>query len=98
MPEQPRKKLVGAGVFPAADHFPLGRAYGRVDTVPEPASAVRLFGLTLAVSPNSVTCVDPAKLSYDEDRQVGLIRDGADMDPAMSSQPRSRQNGAPTRT
>ncbi|MGH4013893.1 MAG: putative ATP-grasp-modified RiPP [Pseudonocardiaceae bacterium] len=69
------------GVFPSSDHFPLGRAYGRVETIREPASAVRPFGLTLAVQPREVTRVDPAELGYDEDAQVGLIRDGASMVP-----------------
>jgi hypothetical protein len=46
-----RGRPTGEGVFPSSDHFPLGRAYGRVDTGPAPASAVRPFGLTLAVRP-----------------------------------------------
>ncbi|MGH3439743.1 MAG: putative ATP-grasp-modified RiPP [Sciscionella sp.] len=49
--------------------------------MPEPASAVRPFGLSLAVPPTAVTYVDPADLGYDEDAQVGLIRDGADLVP-----------------
>jgi putative ATP-grasp target RiPP len=68
-------------MFPSSDHFPLGRAYGRVDTAPAPASAVRPFGLTLAVAPRTVIRVDPAELGYDRDAQVGLIRDGAAMVP-----------------
>ncbi|MGQ0778666.1 MAG: putative ATP-grasp-modified RiPP [Pseudonocardiales bacterium] len=42
---------------------------------------MRPFGLTLAVSPSTVTRVDPTELGYDEDAQRGLIRDGADMVP-----------------
>lgn len=74
-------RLVNAGLFPPSDHFPLGRAYGQVDTTPEPASAARPFGLTLAVPARVVHYVDPTELGYDEDAQVGLIRDGADMVP-----------------
>ncbi|MGH3811740.1 MAG: putative ATP-grasp-modified RiPP [Pseudonocardiaceae bacterium] len=44
-------------------------------------SVARPFGLTLAVPASIVCCVDPAELGYDEDAQVGLIRDGADMVP-----------------
>jgi hypothetical protein len=28
----------GAVMFPASDHFPLGRAYGRIDATPVPPS------------------------------------------------------------
>lgn len=72
---------VNAGLFPSSDHFPLGRAYGRIDTTPELASVARPFGLTLAVPASMMNCVDPAELSYDEDAQVGLIRHGAEMVP-----------------
>lgn len=72
---------VNGGVFPSSDHFPLGRAYGRIDTTPQPASVVCPFGLTLAVPAHTVSRVDPAELGYDEDAQVGLIRDGAEMMP-----------------
>lgn len=64
------------GAFPSSDHFPLGRPYGAVHPVPEPPSPVRPFGLTLAVPPKTVTTVNPAEISYDEDAQVGLVRDG----------------------
>lgn len=74
-------RLINTGLFPSSDHFPLGRAYGQVDTTPEPASAARPFGLTLAVPASVVNYVDPAELGYDEDAQVGLISDGADMVP-----------------
>ncbi|MGH3773290.1 MAG: putative ATP-grasp-modified RiPP [Pseudonocardiaceae bacterium] len=79
--EESRASVISVGVFPSSDHFPLGRPYGRIETTPQPASAVRPFGLTLAVAPSAVTRVDPAELGYDEDTQVGLIRDGADMVP-----------------
>lgn len=72
---------IGMGVFPSSDHFPLGRAYGHVQGTPQPASAVRPFGLTLAVAPIAGAVLDPAELGYDEDAQVGLIREGADMVP-----------------
>lgn len=72
---------VNTGVFPASDHFPLGRAYGRVETSNEPASTVRPFGLTLAVPVNTVSKLDPDELGYDEGKQVGLIRHGAYMIP-----------------
>lgn len=81
MSGESRAGITSVGVFPPSDHFPLGRAYGRIDTTPEPASAVRPFALTLAVASSAVTRVDPAELSYDEDAQVGLIRDGADTVP-----------------
>lgn len=63
------------GMFPSSDHFPLGRAYGEVDTVSEPASGARPFALTLAVTCKGSSCLAPAKLEYDEDRQIGLVRD-----------------------
>lgn len=62
-----------AGVFPSSDHFPLGRAYGAVDSVIEPPSPVRPFGLTLAVARKAVTTVNHTEISYDEDKQIGLI-------------------------
>ncbi len=68
-------------MFPSSDHFPLGRAYGRIDTTAQPVSVVCPFGLALAVPARTVSCVDPAELGYDEDAQVGLIRDGAQMVP-----------------
>lgn len=64
------------GAFPSSDHFPLGRAYGRMDSVPEPPSVVRPFGLTVAVAPTAVIRVNPAEISYDEEKQIGLIQDG----------------------
>lgn len=70
-----------AGMFPASDHFPLGRPYGRIDTTPAPPSGVRPFGLTLAVAPRLNIRFDPGELGYDNARQIGLIRDGGDMVP-----------------
>jgi putative ATP-grasp target RiPP len=81
MSGESRASVISVGVFPSSDHFPWGRAYSRIETTPEPASAVRPFGLTLAVAPSAVTRIDPAELGYDEDAQVGLIRDGTDMVP-----------------
>jgi hypothetical protein len=77
-------RLVNTGLFPPSDHFPLGRAYGQVDTTPEPASAVRPFGLTLAMPARIVNYVDPTELGYDEDAQVGLIRDGLPISSALA--------------
>ena len=70
----------GAVMFPSSDHFPLGHAYGRVDAAPCPASSVRPFGLTLAVARSGVA-FDPDQLGYDDERQIGLIRDGEHMVP-----------------
>jgi putative ATP-grasp target RiPP len=64
------------GPFPSSDHFPLGRPYGGLDSVPEPPSSVRPFGLTVAVPAKTVTTLDLAEISYDEDKQIGLVRDG----------------------
>ena len=75
MPVQQHERQTGSGVFPSSDHFPLGRRFGMVDTTPEPASAVRPFGLTLGTRPRQVTPLNPADIGYDEDAQVGLIRD-----------------------
>lgn len=63
-----------------------------MDTVPEPPSPVRPFGLTLAVPPKTVTTVNVAEISYDEDAQVGLVRDG---DVLM---PLSKHTDGPTNT
>ncbi len=71
----------GTVVFPTSDHFPLGRAYGRINATPALPSAVRPFGLTLAVSPRVSIRFDPAELGYDDVRQIGLIRDGGEMMP-----------------
>lgn len=81
MPADGRDGAPYVGLFPLSDHFPLGRAYGVVDAVLEPASPVRPFGLTTAVMPHTVTILNPAELGYDEDAQIGLIRDGEAMVP-----------------
>lgn len=73
----PNEQAVAAtGAFPLADHFPLGRPYGGLESVPEPPSPVRPFGLTVAVPPKMVTTVNPLEISYDEETQIGLVRDG----------------------
>ncbi|TCP57052.1 putative ATP-grasp target RiPP [Tamaricihabitans halophyticus] len=69
----------GSVVFPASDQFPLGRAYGRVDSTGEPASTARPFGLTLGVRPKRVDRLNLAELSYDEEAQVGLLRHGGEL-------------------
>jgi putative ATP-grasp target RiPP len=71
----------GAVMFPLSDHFPLGRAYGRMDVTPAPASEVRPFGLTLAVQSRASIRFDPAELGYDDVHQIGLIHDGGEMVP-----------------
>jgi putative ATP-grasp target RiPP len=71
----------GAVMFPASDHFPLGRAYGRIDATPVPPSEVRPFGLTLAVQPRTSIRFNPDELEYDDVRQIGLICDGEEMVP-----------------
>lgn len=81
MPKEVRESSDGRAVFPSSDHFPLGRAYGQVDATPAPATPVRPFGLTVAVPPRNDARFDPADLGYDEDRQIGLIRDGGVMVP-----------------
>jgi putative ATP-grasp target RiPP len=69
-------------VFPQSDQFPLGHPYGAVSGEPEPASAVRPFGLAAIARPvrvHTVASLDPDKLGYDHDAQIGLIRDGEQM-------------------
>jgi hypothetical protein len=33
MPVEPHERPTNTGVFPSADHFPLGRPYGRTDAL-----------------------------------------------------------------
>ena len=73
------ERRTGAGLFPSSDHFPLGRAYGHVNTTAESATPARPFGLTLAVRPRRVAQLNPADLAYDEQDQVGLIREGDEL-------------------
>jgi putative ATP-grasp target RiPP len=55
------------------DHFPLGRSFAEAaDIAP---AAVRPLGATLAVAPRHVDEVDMADVSYDPDRQIGVVRD-----------------------
>jgi putative ATP-grasp target RiPP len=68
-------------LFSRSDQVPLGRAYGAVESTPQPPSGVRPFGLTMAVLPRTVAQLNPAELGYDEEAQVGLIRDGGTMVP-----------------
>jgi putative ATP-grasp target RiPP len=71
-------------VFPQSDQFPLGRPYGAVPGEPEPASAARPFGLAATarrVRPDNVARLDPGDLGYDDEAQIGLIRDGEQMVP-----------------
>lgn len=44
----------------------------------EPPSPVRPFGLTVAVPPRTVTTVNPAKITYDDMTQIGMLHDGDD--------------------
>lgn len=75
------ENATGATMFSSSDHFPLGRAYGRVDATSGPVSGVRPFGLTLTVPPPTSIRFDPAELGYDDICQIGLIRDGGGMVP-----------------
>lgn len=79
MPVELHERRTGAGLFLSSDHFPLGRAYGHVNTTAESATLARPFGLTLAVRPRRVARLNPADLVYDEQNQVGLIRDGDEL-------------------
>lgn len=81
MPAESYGKPASAGFFPSSDHFPLGRAYGLIDTTLEPVSVARPFGLTLAAPASIVSFVNAVELGYDEDAQVGLIRNGTNMVP-----------------
>ncbi|MGH3521098.1 MAG: putative ATP-grasp-modified RiPP [Haloechinothrix sp.] len=76
MPVHVEERPANTGVFPARDHFPLGRLCGVIDGEPEPASAARPFGLTRAQPPREVGQLNPDDLSYNDDAQVGLIREG----------------------
>lgn len=69
----PRKHAPTA--FARDDHFPLGTVLGRTDAVPEPPTACRPFGLRWAVPPRTTASIDASRIDYDEDRQIGLIRD-----------------------
>jgi putative ATP-grasp target RiPP len=73
----------GVGAFPPSDHFPLGRPFGAVDTSGERPSRVQPFGLTLAVRPRVSTSLEPDRLGYDIDQQIGLIREGDEMVPVL---------------
>ncbi|GAB3483632.1 putative ATP-grasp-modified RiPP [Amycolatopsis cihanbeyliensis] len=75
MPVHQHERPTETGAFPSSGHFPLGRRFGMVDTAPEPASPVRPFGLTLGTRPRQVTPLNPADIGYDEDAQMGLMRD-----------------------
>lgn len=86
LPRDPRpvpshERSAAAGAFPSSDQLPLGRPFGCLESAPEPPSSVRPFGLTLAVAPSAVIQVEPARLGYDEDAQLGLIREGGCMIP-----------------
>lgn len=79
MPVQLDERPANAGTFPTQDHFPLGRPYGLVDAEPEPASTARPFGLTLAQPPRQVERLNISEFGYDEQAQVGLVREGGRM-------------------
>ena len=55
------------------DQFPLGRSFAEFAEV-TPA-AVRPLGVTLAVAPRHTDEVDMAAVSYDAERQIGVVRD-----------------------
>lgn len=69
--------MTRSGAFPSSASFPLGRALGVISgSVPQRASRVRPFGLTLAAEPQPGVRLDPREISYDSVRQIGLVRDG----------------------
>ncbi|WP_239156616.1 putative ATP-grasp-modified RiPP [Actinocatenispora thailandica] len=57
------------------DQFPLGRSALPLATGIGSA-ACRPFGATLAVAPAETAAIELDALSYDADRQIGLIHDG----------------------
>jgi hypothetical protein len=65
MPVDLHERPTGVDVFPSSDHFPLGRAYSRVDAESASASTARPSGLTLAAQPRKNIRFDPAELGYD---------------------------------
>jgi putative ATP-grasp target RiPP len=72
----PETRLHIGELFPSSDHFPLSRTFGRLDGMPEPPSGVRPFGLSVVVPATMMIKVNPAEISYDEERQIGLVREG----------------------
>jgi putative ATP-grasp target RiPP len=66
---------LASGLCAVADHFPLGRPFGRVDGSSEVRSENRPFGLRFAVDPPA-TPVDLTGFEYDPVRQIGVLRDG----------------------
>lgn len=71
----------GRTVFTAADAFPLGRRFG--EEKPTPVEGGRVpFGVPLAVVSEPVE-VDVSQVSYDRDRQIGVIRDGGVLVPLL---------------
>ncbi|HZD13802.1 MAG TPA: putative ATP-grasp-modified RiPP [Pseudonocardiaceae bacterium] len=71
----------GHEIFPWSDHFPLGRLFGQVDSKPQQATAYRPFGLTLAAEPREGSVLRLTDLSYDEERQIGLVMDRGQLVP-----------------
>jgi putative ATP-grasp target RiPP len=66
---------LAAGLYAVADHFPLGRPFGRVAGCSEARSESRPFGLRFAVDPPA-TPVDLTGFEYDPVRQIGVLREG----------------------
>lgn len=72
---------------PTRDRFPVGPAFGRVDTddAGPGDAAVTPFGMTLRVLPSVLVPVNPARIGYDHDAQVSVRLSDADGDIAMVS-------------
>jgi putative ATP-grasp target RiPP len=65
----------------APDQFSLGRSAPQPHVGTAVSSSPRPFGATLAVEPNEVEPIDLDALSYDAERQIGVIRDGNQLVP-----------------
>lgn len=61
--------------------FPLGREFGTLPESFEAPSVVRPFGLQFAAPAAATETIDFAEITFDDDRQIALIRDGAALVP-----------------
>lgn len=93
MQAKPLINVPESGAFPSSDQFPFSYPNGTVNAVPEPPSSMRPFGLTVAVVPRDVTTVKQADFMYDEDAQVGRVRDGGLMVPLSRRVQALRRHG-----
>ncbi|BCJ33569.1 hypothetical protein Athai_10720 [Actinocatenispora thailandica] len=53
------------------DHFPLGRSF--TETPDSALADSRPFGITLAISPSHTDDIDLTRVSYDSERQIGVV-------------------------